>query len=106
MGGRFFRIGSNGSLIFTSVARGVSAMTGAGTAGSTGASASASARVSFVIHGSAFGFASSSSIRGAGAILNGIRSGVGAADTGGGREGKFGTDGPLEAGTLSDAGAP
>src|SRR6266403_2155232 len=120
--GRFLKIGSNGSAIFTSATRAVSETTAGGICDASDTSLAA-ARLSFVSHGSGFGFGSSSGA-GVGAILNGIRIGAGAvagivdpgvseapvssirATTGASGEGKrFGTDGPLEAGTLSGAGA-
>src|SRR5256714_3528351 len=129
MGGKLFRIGRSGSAIFTSVTRAVSGTTGVATSGSTNASSDA-ARLSFVSHGSAFAVASSSRTgAGLAAILKGIRTGggfgvvAGIDDSGfcndpgswpgssiptigdNGEAKEFGTDGPLEAGTLSDASA-
>src|SRR6476646_3997764 len=122
IGGKFFRIGRSGNAIFTSDTRGVSETTGSAAFGSAGG-VSEAARLSFVSHGSGFGFVSSS--RGSGTLaanLNGLRTGAGVAPyvggvfvsglsvsgRGAGASGvgkEFGTDGPLEAGTLSGAGA-
>src|SRR5436190_7210652 len=124
MGGKLFRIGSNGSEIFTSATRAGSGTTSLAGFASTGTSLAP--KLSFVSHGSVFGFASSSTEGGGTTILNGIRTGgfvAGAAEPNAGATSvsrftgvefgvgascggeRFGTDGPLEAGTLSGAGA-
>src|ERR1700748_8326 len=77
IGGRFFRIGRRGNAILTSATRAGSGAIGVAIFGSAGVS-SVAARLSFVSHGSLFGFVSSSMI-GAGVeiILNGMRTGAG-----------------------------